>query len=363
MRNVRSLTLALLALLAACGGGGTETPAASSAALQPAASMAGGNKVLPVMTRNLYLGAELGPVIQAGDLPSFLAATTAVWAMVERNDFHARAQSLAREIAEERPALVGLQEAYTWWKNGVVQFDYVPELVAALARQGVKYRPVVSVPLFEFAAPILTGDTVQMQDHLVILAREDVTTANPEGAPYPDAVLLPLTVMGNQVLVKRGWATVDVKYRGEWLRFVTTHLEAYHPVPRVAQAQVLAYQILPAVAALHGALPEVLVGDLNSHPGEEGEAVLAGVGFADAWAAVFPEAAGLTCCWLEDLTIGSPPAPPFYERIDYVLTRGAFQALDAEITGNDPSNRIGGLWPSDHGGLAAELRVLDPRFE
>jgi endonuclease/exonuclease/phosphatase family metal-dependent hydrolase len=361
MRTFRSLAFALpLLLLAACGA--QEPLATSATAIRAAApALAGGNKVVGVMSRNLYLGAELGPVIQAQGLPQFLGATTAVWAMVERNDFHLRAQAVANEIAAARPALVGLQEAYTWWKQGVVQFDYVPELVGALAERGVGYRPVISVPLFTFDAPILTGETVRMQDHLVILAREDVTTANPEGAPYPDPVLLPLTVLGTPLLVQRGWATVDVKYRGEWIRFATTHLEAYDPRPRVAQAQVLVMQ-LAGVAAKHGPLPEILVGDLNSHPGEEGEAILAAAGFEDAWPVVHPDDPGLSCCWLEDLTIGSPPAPPFYERIDYVLTRGLFEPRTAAVTGSDPASRVGGLWPSDHGGLEATLRIGDPRF-
>src|SRR5512141_112320 len=69
---------------------------------------------VPVLTRNLYLGADLTPVIQATDGAQFLAATTAVWAMVQRNDFHVRARAIADEIAWTQPALVGLQEAYTW---------------------------------------------------------------------------------------------------------------------------------------------------------------------------------------------------------------------------------------------------------
>src|SRR3989442_1437474 len=52
---------------------------------------------------NLYLGADLTPVIQSQNLQQFLAATTAVWTMVVKNDFHARAQALATET---RPVIL-----------------------------------------------------------------------------------------------------------------------------------------------------------------------------------------------------------------------------------------------------------------
>jgi endonuclease/exonuclease/phosphatase family metal-dependent hydrolase len=322
--------------------------------------MAGGNKVIGVMSRNLYLGAELTPVIQAQDLPQFLAATTAVWSMVQKNDFHARAQAVAAEIAANRPALVGLQEAYTWRTqvpaDGMaspatdVAYDYVPELIAALAQRGLQYRAVATVDLFDFEAPTLLGNDARLTDHGVILARQDVHASNPRGKVF--TTLLPVGVLGQTVLVKRGWVSVDVKYRGEQLRFVSTHLESFHPGVRQAQAAELA----ATLSAEGGQV--ILVGDLNSHPGTEGAAILVGAGFTDAWAALNPTNPGLTCCWPEDLTSTSPP---FSERIDYVLTRGIVGPVAAGITGDDLASRVSGLWPSDHGGLFAELRIANEK--
>jgi hypothetical protein len=85
--------------------------------------------------------------------------------------------------------------------------------------------------------------------------------------------------------------------------------------------------------------------------------VLAAAGFEDAWATRFPARPGLTCCWLEDLTISSPPAPPLSERIEYVLFRGPVDTLFLDVLGDRPVERVRGLWPSDHAGLAAWLRV------
>jgi endonuclease/exonuclease/phosphatase family metal-dependent hydrolase len=146
---------------------------------------------------------------------------------------------------------------------------------------------------------------------------------------------------------------VDVKYRGESLRFVSTHLESYHPGIRTLQAVEL------AGALARESRPIILVGDLNSHPGTEGEAVLAGAGFADVWTSLHGSQPGLTCCRAEDLTV---VAAPFSERIDYVLTRGLFDPRMMEVLGVSTAERVAGLWPSDHGGVFAELRIEDPRF-
>lgn len=361
LRALRSLALALIAVpVLSCGPGDSSNAGSQSLTGIPAAadSMAGGNKVIGVMTRNLYLGADLTPVIAATDFSQFLDATTAVWSMVQKNNFHARAQAVADEIAARRPALVGLQEAYTWRTQTPadgqatpateVAFDYVPELIAALRERHLKYRVAASVTLFDFEAPTKLGNDARMTDHGVILAREDVHTANPRGNVF--TTLLPVTVLGQAVLVKRGWVSVDVKYRGEELRFVSTHLESFHPVVRQAQALELA-------TALAGEKRQVvLVGDLNSHPGTEGEAILAAAGFTDTWATLYPAKEGLTCCWPEDLT---QTAPPFSERIDYVLTRGIANPVSADISGDDLASRVSGLWPSDHGGLFAELRIAN----
>lgn len=316
-----------------------------------------------VLTRNLYLGADLTPVIQAASFPEFIAATTEVWDTVNRNDFHVRVRAIADEIAWTRPALVGLQEAYTWriqtpgdaLQGGTapattVVYDYVPELLTELQRRGLQYRVAVELELFDFEAPIATGQDVRLTDHLAVLARADVETRNATTQVY--STLLPVQVLGASVSVLRGWVAVDAQVRnGPWFRFVDTHLEAFHPLVRTAQAQELA----AALAGVAG--PVVLIGDLNSEPGTEGEAVLAAAGFEDAWAERYRMRPGFTCCWLEDLTVSSPPAPPLSQRIDYVLTRGAVRPLLLDVIGDRPWEREGGLWPSDHAGVVAWLKI------
>src|SRR6185312_4711682 len=63
-----------------------------------------------VMTRNLYLGANLDPIVQAKSAPEAFAAVKDAWAHVQANDFPRRARAIAREIAAAKPDFVGFQE-------------------------------------------------------------------------------------------------------------------------------------------------------------------------------------------------------------------------------------------------------------
>src|SRR5712691_1071059 len=67
-----------------------------------------------VMTRNLYLGADLTPVIAATTPAEFLAAVSAVFAEVQATNFPERAKRLAVEIDKDKPLLIGLQEVAMW---------------------------------------------------------------------------------------------------------------------------------------------------------------------------------------------------------------------------------------------------------
>ena len=68
-----------------------------------------GDRQVTVMTQNLYLGTDLAPIFTAPNLPALFARVGAGWAQVQSNDFPARAQAIANEIAAAKPDLVGLQ--------------------------------------------------------------------------------------------------------------------------------------------------------------------------------------------------------------------------------------------------------------
>ena len=81
-------------------------PASTAAVTTPAAG-------ITVMTRNLYIGADVDAVIVAllstssdDDLPALLVAV----GTLQNTDFPTRVEALADEIAQARPHVVGLQE-------------------------------------------------------------------------------------------------------------------------------------------------------------------------------------------------------------------------------------------------------------
>ena len=153
------------------------------------------------------------------------------------------------------------------------------------------------------------------------------------------------TALG-QVTPPRGWTSVDVKIRGKSFRFVDTHLEAFSAAVRNPQAA----ELLAGPAATD--LPTVVVGDFNSGPGLDLGAygtVLAG-GFSDAW-----QGGPSSCCHKNDLHDANAPLT---KRIDLVFTRGGFETVAADLLGEQLGDRTpSGLWPSDHAGVVATLRL------
>ena len=120
------------------------------------------------MSRNLYLGADLGPAIEAKGLGEFTAATGKVLRDVTANDFPTRAKGLAQEIIKKNPDLVGLQEV-SLWRTGppstepllggrpanatTVRYDYLQLLLAQLNKGKKRYKVAVSNDEFDFEAP------------------------------------------------------------------------------------------------------------------------------------------------------------------------------------------------------------------
>jgi endonuclease/exonuclease/phosphatase family metal-dependent hydrolase len=97
----------------------------------------------------------------------------------------------------------------------------------------------------------------------------------------------------------------------------------------------------------------VVLGDVNSGPGLDLGAygILLSGGFSDAW----PGGPGPTCCHRKDLHDANAPLT---KRIDLVLTRGGFETIAADVVGDQLGDRTSsGLWPSDHAGVVATLRL------
>ena len=378
MRLVRQLLpVGALLLVAACADAPSAPPSPSLAAAPPPHSMAGGNKLVTVMSRNLYLGADLNPIFTAPNPIVLFDRAHVQWQKVVATRFAERAAAIAEEIAAANPELVGLQEVPTYYLQrpgdgflGAAQqqatapeLDFLATLLGALEARGLRYRAVSQTSISDvevYALPLgqapggPAGYDVRFQDHGAILAREDVTVSNPQAGVY--AAYVPVSSFGSTIAVKRAWTSVDVKHRGERFRFVNTHLENAVIVVQQLQAQ----QLLGVAGA--SPLPVVLVGDLNSPADGSGSAtygMMRGAGFADAWSDA-GSGTGLTCCQAENLL---NTTSLLRERIDLVLHRGPFETVSVDVVGEDAGDRTAtGLWPSDHAGVVATLRMLNPKF-
>lgn len=329
---------------------------------------------LKVMTRNLYLGADLGPVFRVTSLDELVAAATHVFAMVQATDFPARAKALAAEIADCDAHIVGLQEVTLWRSQAPadfqpqpnakdVKYDFLAILLDALADRGKHYEAVATVQNADAEAPRATPSgprDTRYTDRDVILARTDLpskvfSVEHAQSRNFAAQLNVPNPLLGS-IPLPRGWTAVDVAVNGGTVRVVNTHLERLHPGIQVAQGNEL------LAGPLDTPLPVVLVGDLNSAAGGGGTPgqsdtptynTMIAAGFVDAWTATRGESSGFTWGHAEDLRNS---VPTLTERIDFILTRGDMRASSANRVGDAPGDRTpSGLWPSDHAGVWAVL--------
>lgn len=371
--GLRVLLAALLALAALAGAQGAAR--AASAAASPTGAQASGHAAgaprggppVDVMTRNLYLGADLTPLFAATGPAELVAATTATWQAVLAADFPERAAALAEEVADHRPLVIGLQEVSLWRTSDVpgqpaetVALDYLELFLDALAARGLHYEAASVAQAFDgqltaFGGPLGLFD-VRLTDRDAILVRTDVPASQLEVVGEQHGrfeAALELPILGQPLRLDRTWNAIDVRVRNRTLRIVNTHLEAFDPGEVVRDAQ--ARELLAGPLATE--LPVVLLGDINSHAdGGVAYGTLTEAGFADAWAVANPGADGFTCCQPPDLR---NPTSQLARRIDVVLLRGGLRARDAELVGARADERTpSGLWPSDHAGVVARLMVL-----
>ncbi len=68
---------------------------------------------IKVMSRNLYLGADVG--VALAKIPNMPAAAQFMWEQVQKTNFSKRKMILAAEIQAESPDVIGIQEATIWY--------------------------------------------------------------------------------------------------------------------------------------------------------------------------------------------------------------------------------------------------------
>jgi endonuclease/exonuclease/phosphatase family metal-dependent hydrolase len=364
---------------------------------------------LTVMTRNLYLGADLTPALQAANINQAIDAGGEIVNQVHATRFPSvRAASLAAEIKKRKPDIVGLQEA-AWWRTAPLDFavvghpsasqtdpqggDFLTDLLNAVnagkkpkkGKKGKKTKPVRYVlanvkPEFDFELPVNddgqgTGaggadhnERLTMRDAILVRKGAGIKFKNPTSGTFQ--TLLRVVVGGAVTVdVTRGWNAIDVKARGKSFHLVDTHLEAFDSAGsndtnqgttlgkgdiRAAQATEL---VSPGGTA-NSTGPVILLGDLNSD-----DDTVQPNGDRNAYAAL--TAGGLSerstanplgCCLNDPFLVGGPNSiGDFDHQVDHVLTNTSkVKFVKGFVDGRFPVN---GLYPSDHAALTSVLKI------
>ena len=261
-----------------------------------------------VMTRNVYLGADLGPAIRSTSLDNFFRANGEILRDVDANNFPVRARGLAAEINSKAPDVVGLQEVALWrigeagqirikpgnspesFTTKTVKYDFLKLLMDQLNKGKKRYEVVKVTTEFDFQGPAFYEDPdgivpdingrLTMRDVIIARVGAGVRWSNAQGENY-ETIYAP-RISGVPVTVDRGWNSADFRVRNAPpFRFVNTHLEAFgddknqvvdcmtEPAPEYASNPVSIRcsqaKELYETAIGPSRLPVIALGDFNSN--------------------------------------------------------------------------------------------------
>jgi endonuclease/exonuclease/phosphatase family metal-dependent hydrolase len=347
-----------------------------------------------VMSRNLYLGADLGPAVNAASIGDAIDAAGTILNDVDASNFPERSKLLAAEIAKAKPDLVGLQEA-ALWRDQVpsdytatpathVRYDFLQELLDALKDEGADYKVAVVQDEFDQELPADTDHNdatgsgplavygadidgrLTMRDAILVRKGSRVKVSKPDMGQFTNRYTVNLGGVV-PISVKRGWVSVDAKVKGSKktkgakFHFVDTHLESFGD-PSIREAQ--ARELFASGGPLQTKQQLIMVGDINSGspadhigpgfttPGDEGayNALTNDFGLTNL-------GTRQTCCYPDVFQpiIGDYR---FDHTVDHVFAKPKVRQLDAFVTGTDPTvTGAGGVVASDHGGLVSELKL------
>jgi endonuclease/exonuclease/phosphatase family metal-dependent hydrolase len=377
-------------------------------ALIPAGTAAAAKKKgkkLTVMTRNLYLGADLTPALQANNVDQAVDAGGEIVRQVHATKFPSiRAASIAAEIKKRKPDLVGLQEA-ALWRTGPLNpspavvtnptvttvdplgGDFLADLLKAVnsgkkkkGKKPLRYTVAVVKNEFDSELPVnddgngngLAGadhnERLTMRDAILVRKGVGIKFKNPTSGTFSTLLRVQLAGFIN-VDVTRGWTAIKVTDDGKKFRFVNTHLEAFDSQGsnttnqgttlgrgdiRAAQATQLVGPGGPAKSKG----PVILLGDMNSdddtvqpNGDRNAYAALTAGGFSER-----STANPLSCCLNDPFLVGGPNSiNDFDHQVDHVLAnKKKIKFVKGFVDGRAPVN---GLYPSDHAALTSVLKI------
>ncbi|MGZ6825850.1 MAG: hypothetical protein ACXVGH_03585, partial [Mycobacteriales bacterium] len=201
-------------------------------------------RAVTVMSRNLYLGADLTRVLTAANPVAGMAQVAAV---VEASQPAKRMALVAAEVAAARPDLLALQEVADWHIAGLnpltgqplvppSDYDFLALLMQALRAQGSPYHVVVAQQNFDSTTqlPAAVRLLATFADRDVVLARDSAPVSRLQvlstaAGHFAAQLSIPVATLGVTIDFDRGWESALVRTRGKVWRVVNTHPEAYSP--------------------------------------------------------------------------------------------------------------------------------------
>lgn len=257
-----------------------------SIAIAPSANAK--DEAITVMSRNLYLGADVGVAMNL--LPDFPAATQFMWDQMRQTDFPNRSKKFAKEIALANPDVIGIQEATNWYcqKNligeNVVTYDFTNILLSDLESLNLQYEiaskdgkearnvgfEIKPIPLLtkaydpETFKPLFGQDFAycgfEIADVLLIKSTLSEQLLSVGTVEYEAKY----TIIPTLMTIYRGYSWADLNFNGTSARFVTTHLESLFDEKEIPVAKLQADQLVEDLKATK--IPIVVMGDFNSDP-------------------------------------------------------------------------------------------------
>lgn len=339
-----------------------------------AAELGNGRGALRVMTYNVDEGTDYLELERATTVSEFFLAVGQTIVQVRATNPPARMRALAKQILAARPTLVSLQELDQWYTGSfnpstlscgpvTLEFDILSELLDALEAQGGHYK--VAVQRQRFAFPPTPGLILpstflcaSVVNYNAILVRTDINPSqlrltNPQSGEFAakDFLASPIGPIPLPVV----WVSVDVQFHHRSFRFIGTHLDSI--VASVRRAQGAELRAGPADTAM----PVVIAMDSNAQafppPQDKTYLDFVAAGYDDAWSAIFPHTPGFTCCQAQFVDNFDSQLTM---RIDLILTLGNVEPEAVALFGADQASKTSaGLWPSDHAGVAARLKLRD----
>jgi endonuclease/exonuclease/phosphatase family metal-dependent hydrolase len=367
--------------------------------LSSAIAKKGGNHKtqVKVMTRNLYLGADIFRVVEAAqnDPRTIPYVVADVFQTVQDTNFYDRAEAIADEVLKTKPHVIGIQEASTYYIQTPGDFfagnpdqatdclhHFYTVLNEALEARGLYYvaheviNADIELPMVDLQSQTGLSD-VRLVDQDMILVKKPLESREVAAGNYDTQ--LELDIGGTPAAFSRGYLVVDVEIKGNEYRFVNTHLEVRSEPGspfRLAQSAQM-FELLTTIGGLSvdGPPQVIMVGDFNSSPEDiPGEAIdpsdgklkpyvppymlaTGYFGYLDSWLLQKRYDDGYTSGFDEFV---SDPTAELTTRIDHVFLGPngyKIEKVKSDVVGDEVKDMTpNGLWPSDHAGVVAKIR-------